>query len=386
MGCISYATPLFNKQDAVSFNNFIDEFDKNMILAGFTRNTMVDVAEDIFTLSNPVVHYNKSTFEAFYNAFVIKSTIENQYFFSLYYNVPVGDNSVVYENDPVVPEFKRIKTASYDNTPITIKIHFMWQHHHKYETSIAANKFFKCIIPYVIVTNNTTKVSSPTCATTFTYLDMAGSPSSYYVNYTMKGNSYIALTNKSISISMGCHQLTGVISQYDTYDRYMIQISIYRDNGSISVFGNNISVLLRGGPAMTSYPNSNMRLLQFNNISNTVTSINNSGNNFLFWPNSAIGVSSNNGNNINYGKVFSGGGINGAPVKEIPYFTVTKKVDTTISMIDYIYTYNGNYIIGNVLNLGLTERAQTPVTTGLTYSWAYLFEPTIVYTTAHVGP
>ena len=379
MSCVSYTTPALVHTTLSSVTGFIDAMNTGMLAAGLTKATIPsgETYTDSFS-TKTVVDYVDMTALPGSN---VSSDGKHFYFCSAYYNLPVGDGSIELEDDEVDPQYKKLISESYDSTPCQIKIHFIYVNtatDGSAQQALSARPFSSVV---------TIHSSDGKEAARFRAAPSSGSNSlSYSTNhnhtYGIKGQSYISLTGRQLTVSIGCHNIISSTFPSGSFYRYMVQFSLYRNNGDITAYGSYANNVAYASVAYYNDDASDIRMTYYNSAYRDKYEIANFNNNFTFWPESALTSMSSGNHNI--GPVFAK--YNSSSHFQVPNFVVTKINDTELSFITLIYKYDDHYIKGQFLNLGLTERSQCPVVRqSTTYSWAYLYEPSVTYTTSTVG-
>lgn len=381
MSCVSYTTPALVHTDLTSVIGFIDAMNTGMLAAGLTKATIPsgETYSDSFSAKTVVDYVDIAALPGS----SIGWATQHLYFCSAYYNLPVGDGSIELEDDEIDPQYKKIISESYDSTPCQIKIHFIYvftTSDGSYAQPLSA-RTFSMVTTVHSMYGKVIAAFKP--ATSSGYIgDSAGPYSSYNLTYAIKGDSYISLTGRQLTVSIGCHNIISSTFPSGSFYRYMVQFSLYRNNGDITAYGSYAINVAYTPVAYYNDDASDIRMTYYNSAYRDKYEIANFNNNFTFWPESALTSMSSGNHNI--GPVFAK--YNSSSHFQVPNFVVTKINDTELSFITLIYKYDEHYIKGQFLNLGLTERSQCPVVRrSTTYSWAYLYEPSVTYTTSTVG-
>ena len=379
MSCVSYTTPALVHTTLSSVTGFIDAMNTGMLAAGLTKATIPsgETYTDSFS-TKTVVDYVDMTALPGNN---VTSAVNHLYFCSAYYNLPVGDGSIELEDDETDPQYKKLISESYDSTPCQIKIHFIY-------VNTGTDVSYQQALSTRPISTVTTIHSSdgkeiakfkPATSSGASYISFS---SAHNHTYAIKGVSYISLTGRQLTVSIGCHNIISSTFPSGSFYRYMVQFSLYRNNGDITAYGSYANNVVYTSVAYYNDDASDIRMTYYNGAYRDKYEIANFNNNFTFWPESALTSMSSGNHNI--GPVFAK--YNSSSHFQVPNFVVTKINDTELSFITLIYKYDEHYIKGQFLNLGLTERSQCPVVRrSTTYSWAYLYEPSVTYTTSTVG-
>ncbi len=369
MSSISYTTPPYNHSYETFDNAFIQPFVDNMILAGATRSALPYTTVTDSYSTKPAVDWSNTFTLPPLNA--SNGLGSSQYLFSLCFDMPVGNNSVIHTDHPNYPGFKKITESSYDDTPI--KIIFEFKH---LNTSGSGYSVWKYLICDTLIRSESglyTNYSRPG----YNYATTSGST---IATYDIKGKSYISITKNSISIVMGCHSLTNLGPSNHNLDfyRYMINIHLYREDGNFYLYGqsgfiaNTVSKTTHYiGPSAA-----DLKMQSYVKESNLISTYLNDTN-FIFWPFSTT-PSVVAGQTVNY--KFYGFQINNK-IEQCSQFIATKLNGASTSEIDISYKYGDQYIVSNYVNLGATERSLMIYfgSAGLLYSIGFLHDETIVY-------
>lgn len=366
-----------------SIKNFVDVMHLNLTNAGLIKTSIPagTTYTDTFSTKN-IIDYDTNTFVATMTGTTPTLTgtySTTQYLFSTQYDLPTGDGSITTDVHPLDTKYKKIISESYDPTPVRIRFDFAWINIYSSSNISIGNRILR------VITQILNPITNIIYYSFYTSYNISGN-SSHNISLLFSGSSYISMTGKTLSLLIGKNVLNGSSypSTNNEYNTYLINLNIYRNNGKIFIYG------IRGNNVNTTSP-----FGYLNNISSSViqysidqsngssATLDNNGNNFLMWAH-GTNIPSLSGGEIITGKVY---GIN-APniIMQIPQFVITRKMDASESIIPLVYKYNNELILGNFLNLGLSERSICPVVPqSKTYSWASLYETDVSYTTSHVG-
>lgn len=367
-----------------SIKNFVDVMHLNLTNAGLIK-TSIPVGTtyvDNFSTKN-IIDYDANTFVATMTGTTPTSTnaySASQYLFSMQYDLPTGDGSIVTEPHPLDSKYKRLISESYDPTEVRIRFNFTWVNIYGVSNNSIGNRILRVVTQ---ILNPITNIIYYSFYTSYNI----GAGASANISLLFSGNSYISMTGKTLSLLIGKHVLngSGSANNNNEYNTYMVNLNIYRNNGKIFIYGiqgNNVNTTTTYGYLNNTSSSVIQYSIDHSNVLSTTT-LDNNGNNFLMWAH-GTNIPSLSGGEFVTGKVY---GIN-APniIMQIPQFVITRKMDVTESIIPLVYKYNNELILGNFLNLGLSERSICPVVPqSKTYSWASLYETDVTYTTSHVG-
>ena len=378
MGCVSYNTPLLDHKVASSINTFLDTFDINLKAAGLVRQTASGTYTDSHS-TKQIVDFDPVTFDAYWSTIVISNSTswyQTQYLCSLRYKLPVGNGNIIFADDLANPPYKKITHASYDSTEVYIQFDFVYNAMVTNAGTTLNTRFILCYAS--IYDKNNLLIAN--CGTGYVIYPQE-SQSLYKISGAMEGKSYISLTQNSLTITMGCHFLSGTASyNNNNFRKYMVNFTVYRKNGNIYVY------MINGGASNQSSfydyyidDRSDIALRSYNSENNKVTAWYNRDGNFLYWP-IGISVVSQTANFNVVGKVYAM--TDTQDIQHIPELAITRFMETNTREFPSVYKINNNLVLGNYVNLGLTERAQCPVVrSSKLYSWAFLYEEDTIYTT-----
>lgn len=379
MACISYNTPLLDHKSGASLNNFIDVIDVNLKEAGLIRTALTP--GELFTdsyISNQLLDFDPATFTNYYNSLAIKNGTawyQTQYICTLKYKLPTGNGKIIFVDDEENNGYKKIEKASYDSTEVFIQFDFVLNTMITSSSNTLNTRFILCHVS--IRTKENLVIAR--VGTGYLLYPEYGTSNNIYC--TMEGKSFISLTQNSLSIVIGCHYLAGFYAHNNNnYRKYMINFSLYRKNDNIYIYG--IGHGASNNSTWYDYYNddrSDIIQWSYNSLNNKTTSWYNRDGQFLYWP-FGTAVPAEVASTIISGKTYAITEFQS--VQHIPEFITTRLMETNTREIQLVYRLNNNLVIGNYVNLGLTERAQCPVQrSSKNYSWAFLFEKNINYTT-----
>lgn len=381
MSSVSYNTPPCNQRVAAEVNTYLRLIDENMQNAGLIRQNVPagTTVSDTFG-SQGIVEYNSTAFESYYAALAVKQTnywYQTQYLCTMEYRLPTGNGKVIIGDDPENIGYKKITRASYDSTEVIIRFNFFWNSvvDGNQATSSINHRFIICY-PSIFAKDYTYIANTGTG-----YLFAPNySVSSYNVTMTMEGKSYISLTQDHLTVAIGCHLLGGLQYGSNNFRRYMINFSIYRKDDNIYIYGVN-----GGATSSTDWydywrdDRSDIVLWSYNPRNNKTTSWYNRDLRFLYWP-IGTSIAASTIDRVISSKVYTNNDYN--EIQQVHQLTVTRFLDTNPRELKIVYRLNNNLILGNYVNLGLSERAQCPVDrSSKNYSWAFLHDEKTVYTT-----
>lgn len=385
MACLSYTTPAMVNNDWNSIKTFVDTMNTNMISAGLIRSSITSglTVGDSFGTKN-LVDYNTNTFTTMMGSITPTSSSSvwsEQYLFSLQYDLPVGDGSIVTDVHPSDSRYRKVITESYDPTPIRIRLDFVWKNLYSVANTTISNRV---IVVQLRIIEPITNVILYSAGVGYNLVSNNFSTSNIL---SFSGNSYIALTGRTLSLKVGKHTIINspYANNNNEYFAYMINIDIHRNNGKICIYGIPSGVLGSGYTPYGYYQSnsSSMQMTTIDTSNNYIVSYNNINNNFLLWAHGTT-IPSMSGGDLITGKVYGIYGIN--TIMQHSQFVVTRKVDAAESTVLLLYKYRNELVLGNFLNIGLSDRSICPVAAqSKTYSWAHLYDTDAVYTTNHVG-
>lgn len=384
MTCLSYETPQMTNGDWNSIKNFVDVMHLNLTNAGLIKTAIPagTTYTDNFSTKN-IIDYDTNTFVATMTGTTPTSTgaySASQYLFSAQYDLSTGDGSIITDVHPLDAKYKKIISESYDPTSVRIRFDFLWVNIYSVTNNSIGNRVLRVVTQILNPITNAIQYSF------YTGYCIGGSGNGNNISLLFSGNSYISMTGKTLSLLIGKHVLNGSVypNNNNDYNTYLINLNIYRNNGKIFIYG------IQGNYINTSSsfghlndPSSSVIQYSIDQSNYSTTTLNNLGNNFLMWSHGTT-IPALSGGEIVTGKVY---GINTPNIiMQIPQFVITRKMDDSEYIIPLVYKYNNELILGNFLNLGLSERAICPVVAqSKTYSWASLYETDVSYTSSHVG-
>ena len=384
MACLSFTLPELNQTDPASVATFYKIIDDKMVEAGLIRSTLPSsvTISDSFITNQQIVHYDQTTFQTLFSSTAIKATGvygSNQYIASMVYELPVGDGSTEYINDTIDPTYKRVNRSSYDSTKIKFAIHIMLLNINSTSNSLIRYRILHNMS--VIYVGDNLTMQPYYIGTGLRYVNNT----SWNISaYGISGQSFISLTDNSLSVMIGRqnHSSSGVTPSYPDFNKYMIKFHLYRNSGDVCLY--YVGANLENSNSGTAYLNityADVNCAYYNKENKTFTNSVQTSSAFLYWPIQASNAITNG--SLNIGQVYASDGLK---IMYVPYFFINKRADAEHSIIEQTYMKDGNKVIGRFVNMGASERAFLPyLRTNLNYNWAFLYEEGITYTTESVG-
>lgn len=366
MACIQFTSPNWDINSASSINDYIEAIDVKFQEAGLIRET---VSGD----------YDNSTFEAYYTDTVVpfynsSQNISNAIQLTkLTYTLPIGDGfSVLFEDVPDT-DYKAITDASYDDT--NVKLEVIYQ-----SVKTCANSGYSDYNRYAL--RAILQVNGTLVYRTGTTTNGTGvSDNVNNVPSVIDDQSYISLTNDFLGLLISNHAYKNAPSSYNIDKagyRYLMHFMMYRKNGRLVCYTNNRLPTGATSSSIASYSDSIALYSATNNLGNFLI-CDNVSYNFNNWQYTAT-TTTYNGSYVYYPFY----AIYYNLVEIVPDIITTKQTATTIGFQDFIVFKNNEKVKQQFINVGLTESIQRPVAQNATYSLAFIYEPTINYTTESV--